>query len=354
MKTISFIGILTIFLVTIPFISCNDDKDDAGFHLELSTNSCEVMQLRTTSISLVAHENTTLEITHPELVDAFYKWDIHDGFTAVIEITGKQPGETTIKVTDKVTGEANIIKVKVTEYQIPRLAVKQPEGNIFELMEFYLYNDSPEPIPILYELSSLYDSIVWSVKGQDGGYQVFNFKGHGTHLVMGWAHCFRFPGKYETYLTAWKDDKVVSREASLDVTITNKKDFLKFNWEDITETSKIWTGYIDVLGINPYLATTYDLNGTIPSIEMRASKETFAKSHDILYSYLCELYGEPTYEDEEEKQNIFQLYDELFSKQKKYPDGYPHAIWVTDRAHIVLLEVDIFETIKYLVYAEPA
>lgn len=98
MKTNFFIGILLLSLGTIIFISCNDDKDDAGYHLELSANSCEVMQLRTASISLVTHENTTLEITHPEVVDAVYKWDIHDGFTAVIEITGKQSGETIIEL----------------------------------------------------------------------------------------------------------------------------------------------------------------------------------------------------------------------------------------------------------------
>lgn len=52
------------------------------------------------------------------------------------------------------------IKEHVTEYQMPRVAVKQSEGNIFELVEFYLYNDNPEPVPMLNELSSLYDSIV--------------------------------------------------------------------------------------------------------------------------------------------------------------------------------------------------
>lgn len=70
MKTKFFTRTVLLSLGTIIFISCNDDNDDTGYHLELSANSCEVMQLRTASISLVAHENTTLEITHPELVDA--------------------------------------------------------------------------------------------------------------------------------------------------------------------------------------------------------------------------------------------------------------------------------------------
>lgn len=352
MKTEFSIGVTLIFLGLFSFISCTDKEDEIGQHyLELSANSCEVTQLRTTSISLVAHENTTLEITHPELVDATYKWESHDDFTAAIEITGKQPGETTIVVTDNVTGESGIIKVKVTGYPMPRLGVKQPAGNIFELMEFHLYNDSPELV--FNELYYVCDSILWRVKDQEGAFRIFNSTGNGIHLVMKWAHCFQLPGKYETYITAWKDNKEIFSD-QLNISVTDEKDFLMYDWEDITETSKVWTEYIDVLGNNPYLATAHDLNGTIPSVEMRASKETFSKSHDILYSYLRELYGEPTYEDEKEKQEIFQLYDELFSEHKKYPDGYPHAIWITERARIVLLEVESYDTFKYAVYAEPA
>lgn len=109
MKTKFFIGILVLFLGTINFVSCNDDEDKTEYHLELSKNSCEVMQLRTTSIYLIAHENTTLDIASPELIDAVYKWGSHEGFTAIIEITGKQKGETSIVVTDWVTEHANVV-----------------------------------------------------------------------------------------------------------------------------------------------------------------------------------------------------------------------------------------------------
>ena len=49
---------------------------------------------------------------------------------------------------------------------------------------------------------------------------------------------------------------------------------------------------------------------------------------------------------------MWQLYDKLFSEQKK--DGYPVAIWVTEHANIILLLLDeAMEYPGYVVYAEP-
>lgn len=349
MKTKFFIGILVLFLSTINFISCNDDGDKTEFHLELFKNSCEVMQLRTTSIHLIAHENTTLDIASPELIDAVYKWGSYEGFTAIIEITGKQKGETSIVVTDNVTGESATIKVKVTEYPMPRLAVKQPKGNIFDIMSFYLDNESSEPI--FNELSSVCDSIVWTVKGQKGSYRVFDYNVNESHLVRDWGHCFIFPGEYETYLTVWKDNKEIFRD-QLDISVTDDKDFLAYDWKDITKTSQAWTAYVDVLDSSPGLMTSYNLNGTVPSVEVVLWSDR-NQSYDILYSYFSKLYSAPAYEDHKEKQKMFQLYDELFSGQKKYPHEYPCAIWVTEHANIVLLMLDGLDAFKYVVYAEP-
>lgn len=51
---------------------------------------------------------------------------------------------------------------------------------------------------------------------------------------------------------------------------------------------------------------------------------------------------------------MWQLYDELFSEQKKYDSAYPVAIWVAERANIVLLLLDeSTEFPGYVVYAEP-
>lgn len=354
-ETKHFFGISVLFLAMVNFVGCSDKEDGAkyGYRLELSGNSCEVIQGRTTSVHLIAHENTTLDIASPELVDAVYKRVSHEGFTAVIEITGKQKGETSIVVTDHKTGESATIRVKVTEYPLPRLAVKQPEGNIFGIMEFYLRNDGSEPI--LNELSTVCDSIVWTVKGLNGSHRIFDYKEYALHLVMGWGHCFRFPGEYETYLTAWKGNEEIFRDR-LDITVANDKDFLNNNWSDITKTSAQWTTYVDVLGGGPDLTTTYDLNGAVPSVEVRVfPREEPSQSYDILFSYFCKLYSQPDYTDEKEGQQIFHLYDTLFSGQKKYPDAYPCAIWTTERANFVLLTIYDSDgsPLTNVIYAEP-
>lgn len=67
------------------------------------------------------------------------------------------------------THGAATIKVKVTEYPMPRLTVKQPKGSIFDIMHFYLYNEGTQSITMK-ELDAVCDSIVWTVKGQNGSY----------------------------------------------------------------------------------------------------------------------------------------------------------------------------------------
>ena len=167
---------------------------------------------------------------------------------------------------------------------------------------------------------------------------------------MEWGHCFKYPGEYKTNLTAWKDNKVIFRH-QLAVTITDEKDFLEYNWKDITKNSSAWSTYADVLKSGPNLMTTYGLCGTVPYTEVRVFNGNMTQSYQ-LYDYFCKLYSVPTYEDNRDK--MWQLYDELFSEQKVYPSAYPVAIWVTERVNIVLLLLDDNTGYSnYVVYAEP-
>lgn len=74
MQSKHLLGALLLLLSTIGFISCSDD-DESDYHLKLSENSCEVMQGRSVTIGLTAHENTTLNIESPELIEAVYVWE---------------------------------------------------------------------------------------------------------------------------------------------------------------------------------------------------------------------------------------------------------------------------------------
>lgn len=356
MQSKHLFGVLFLFLYTIGFISCSDDDDNQSeYHLQLSESSCEVMQGHSAVINLTAHENTTLDIKKPELIDAVYTWESGSN-KAEIEITGKRKGETGIIITDHETGESATIKVNVTEYPMPLLGVKQSKRNIFDMMSFYLYGKDSQSIS-LNGLSAVCDSIVWTADGLKGSFRVFEHKQGDSwandHLTVEWSHCFMYPGDYKTYLTAWKGKEVVYRH-QLDVSITDGKDFLAYNWSDITKDSQAWTPYVDVLRSNPDLMTTCGLSGAVPYVEVRVFNSGIAQSHTALNDYFRKLYSEPTYEDRTEKKKMWQLYDELFSEQNKYADAYPVAIWVTKRANIVLLLLDeAMDDPGYIVYAEP-
>lgn len=350
MQSKHLFGVLFLFLSAICFMNCSDD-DKSDYHLELSKSSCEVTQGRSVAINLTAHEHTTLVIKKPELIEAVFTWEL-GSHKAIIEIRGKQIGETDIIITDHETGESATIKVKVTEYPMPLLGVKQPKGNIFDMLDFYIYNKNSQS-GIINDLSAVCDSIVWTVDGLKGSFRVFEYgegsNWAGSHLTMSWGHCFKYPGEYKTYLTAWKDNKTIYRH-QLDVSITDNKDFLGYNWSDITKESQAWTGYEDVLRSSPDLHTTYGLKDNVPYIEVRILFSTIAQSYSALNEYFRNLYSAPTYGDRTDK--MWQRYNELFSEHK--PDAYPDAIWVTERANIALLLMDESTDYPgYVVYAEP-
>lgn len=345
-------GILSFILFIIAFTGCNDDNNTEN-HMALPVNSCEVMQWQSTTINLTAHKNCSLDFDKPELIDATYIWDLGNN-KAKIEIKGKQVGETKLTITDHETGESATIMVKVIKYPMPQLGVKQSVGNIFDNMSFYLYMEDEQTINSN-NLSNVCDSIVWTADGVKGSYRVYEHKEEDSKasnkLILKWDHCFKYPGEYKTHLTAWKDNRAIYNN-QLDISIADRKDFLGYNWNEITKESQAWNTYVDVLKSSPDLMTTYGLSGTVPYVEMRVWNN-IGQSGQILYDYVCKFYSAPTYNDQIQKQDIFQRYDELFSKQKKY-NMYPIDIWVTKNANIVLLMQDeSTENPGYVVYAEP-
>ena len=95
------------------------------------------MQGRSVIVDLTAHENTTLDVKNSDLIDVLYTWEF-GSYKAKIEIKGKQKGETDIVVIDHETRQTATIKVKVTEYPMPLLAVEQQKGNIFDMVDNFI------------------------------------------------------------------------------------------------------------------------------------------------------------------------------------------------------------------------
>lgn len=348
-KTNELMKMLFIAFVTITALAACNDEDEMDFQLALSKPSCEVMEGQSITVGLSAHENTTINITDPALIDAIYRWK--ESETAIIEIKAKQKGETSIRVTDHETGETATLAVTVTEFPLPQLGARQTGGNIFDMMEFYLYNKNDYSLSIDFnELAAVCDSIVWTVKGVEGSYKVFKYEKGDNYtnqeFIEEWSHCFMLPGEYETLLTTYKDGKAIS-SSKQNQTITNKKDFLAYNWSEITHTSQAWADFANVLN-RDNIWSTYKFNNGIPSVHLISPK---GDAYHMLYGYLCKLYDQPTYNDKEHK--LWRLYDQLFSENKI--SGNPCAIWVTERAHIILLLADEdYDWQRYKVYAEPA
>ena len=69
---------------------------------------------------------------------------------------------------------------------MPRLAIKQSKGNIFDTMNFYLYNEDSKSINSN-SLSVVCDSIVWTVDEINNSFRVFEHEGVGNRLTLEWG-----------------------------------------------------------------------------------------------------------------------------------------------------------------------
>ena len=232
------------------------------------------------------------------------------------------------------------------------LKVENNQGNIFDLMVFYL---SSEDNINLNDLREAYDSIVWVVKDVPGSLKVLQYTDYSSRLVRQWSHNFNLPGIYETYLLGYKNDKIVYSDTT-EVQLLNDKDFIGYNWKDITGSLGHSTGYQDVLS-NEYRFSTYqDIHNNVPSVELflrdkKNMDETAfqQKSKTILANYMTSLYGKPMYSATDER--LFEKYNTLFSY--KHEKGKPQCIWITLKSNIVLLEYYNRDQVEYIIYAEP-
>lgn len=125
MKTKELFGMLfAAFLAVAGLAACSDDEKggETPYHLELPTTSYELMQYRGGNIGLTAHENTTIEVDDPELIEAKFEWGYYTDspINAAIILTSKgEKGETFIRITDHETGETATLRVKVVDNYLP-------------------------------------------------------------------------------------------------------------------------------------------------------------------------------------------------------------------------------------------
>ena len=242
-------------------------------------------------------------------------------------------------------------KQKVRTPKFPTLEVKGAlansyTANIFEPVHFYLDgNDYMQQ-----DLRELCDSLVFDIpysKGTHLSRKIFFYETGRTQLISGWDHRFILPMSGLCRIKAYKDGDVVYSDA-ISVSLTNNKDFLMYNWNEITENFDNSIGYVNFVDEkHEFVSTHYIVNG-IPVVKVSLSKPA-DDTLEWLYEYLYKLYKEPLYSSESEVQA---QYGKLFTDIDK--SETPQYIWRTDRSCIALIHwYDPEEDItKYYIKAE--
>ena len=231
-----------------------------------------------------------------------------------------------------------------------KLELKEAQKNIFEYAVFSLY---PDKFGIMFSLLDVYDSITWEVANLDGSLKIFKQTESSANFIHQWSHHFYKPGKYNTYLLGYKNNEVINSD-TVQIEITNTKDFLCYNWKDIKEPGKHTTAYRDVL--NYYEFGTYtEIHQGIPSVTVYLidNKEDdhlgfLKQSKNILIDYINSLYSiSPTFNETDDI--LLERYNDLFVYKRE--NSHPLCIWITPKSKIVLIKNETLN--KYQLYAEP-
>lgn len=169
------------------------------------------------------------------------------------------------------------------------LEAETSSQNIFAPIVFYQSFDFGKDAPCL---SEVYDSIVWKSSHSPNSFKVFSHSNYARYVettFFKWAHVYYSPGTYKTYLLGYKNNEIIYSSDTISIDITNKKDFLAFNWKDVTD-SDFTTGYANNLD-GYYLSTQTHIHQGVPSVMLYAKSEKYEKggsmkSKQILYNYI--------------------------------------------------------------------
>ena len=252
--------------------------------------------------------------------------------------------------------QSQMTKNKETENKEIKIILEAETSsqNIFAPIVFYQSFDFGKDAPCL---SEVYDSIVWKSSHSPNSFKVFSHSNYARYVettFFKWAHVYYSPGTYKTYLLGYKNNEIIYSSDTISIDITNKKDFLAFNWKDVTD-SDFTTGYANNLD-GYYLSTQTHIHQGVPSVMLYAKNEKYEKggsmkSKQILYNYINSFFSLPNYTATSDE-SLRKEFSTIFSFQEK--NAIPLNIWLTSKAKIVLLRKD-FKGLEseYKIYAEP-
>ena len=231
-----------------------------------------------------------------------------------------------------------------SEPKFPTLEIKDASlntytANIFEPVHFYLEGDSY----MNWSLSQLCDSLVFSVMGEDETRKVYyDEKGH-SELIVGWDHYFYLPKSCICRIQGYKDNKVIYTDA-IEVNLTNEKDFLMYDWDDISDATIGSVAYNNFIVPELTLLSQSFWKDEIPYVRVYLDKSLntpYAKGW--LYDYITRLYKAPAYTDSAE---VEEKYAELFVSADK--NDTPLHIWQDDMSVIALVRYDYSDIDGYI------
>ena len=244
---------------------------------------------------------------------------------------------------------------KVRTPEFPTLEVKGAQGalansytaNIFEPVHFYLDGNNY----MQQDLRELCDSLVFDIpwlKGTHLSRKIYFHETGRLQLISGWDHRFILPMSGLCRIKAYKDGDVVYSDA-ISISLTNDKDFLMYNWEEITESMNNSIGYVNFVDEGHEFLSTHYVVGETPIAKVSLSKPT-DDTLDWLYEYLYKLYKEPLYSSESFAQEQYKnLFTDIDDRET------PLYIWQTASSLIALIHwYDTDEDIiQYYIKAEP-
>ena len=237
-----------------------------------------------------------------------------------------------------------------SEPKFPTLEIKGASlnthtANIFEPVHFYLEGDDY----MNWSLSQLCDSLVFSVMGENESRKVYyDEKGH-SELIVGWDHYFYLPKGCICSIQAYKDNDVIYTDA-IEVNLTNDRDFLMYDWDDISDAAIGTVPYNNFIIPELCLISRTGFVGEVPYAIVTMDKGMNVEGVKAwLYDYVVKLYKEPLYSESEE---VKAKYNELFASADV--KDTPLYIWQDSKSVVALIQYDYGEgRWIYYIKAEP-
>ena len=224
--------------------------------------------------------------------------------------------------------------------------------NLLDMTKISLFSEKDVKVA---DIREAYDKLEWIVKNKSGDTYSYSLL-KDNEMTFSWEHCFYAPGIYTTALVGSKEGKEVFHSNEITFRILENKNFLRWNWDELTESSTTGQSYVNVL--NPeFELTSQVLNEQGKSgiyiyrfNSKNEDEEAFNKeSQAKLYRYITKLYGKPIIDKDHAQ--LDETYLKEFSYQFK--DSKPLAIWKNVSSRMVLLLDRSHELEKVIVFAEP-